>query len=508
MHDEVFAQLEVDLLDVWGTVSSEYVEDAPAEQPHPASRAKTPDGRPKTPAGAYDSMSHHSRPASKHKKKKAHRGSKPRSRAEALAALGADVGAAVLIQAAWRGHTARHRAAVREQAIRDMVAQSAVSAETVRVLGRQQQKQLGAVRRRETDKAAERVADRSKMLGKLVEVVDESLGTAAMGTPTEGDEDGDGEDDAQQIREIAQIFRHKRPRAMRQCWWIPKEARRVFCRTVAEREAKVGERILQMLRRSTLEHYYSVEQLRRVMDIVPRCARIETIIAIWARLVDLQNFRAHDFVDREGYAVLQRRLGAANLFNPIRPEGWYHLEMKEKDCQKVAQCLVQLSTEEPGDNMKNEIYNGNHIEIGTHWLTAVPDIGTPSPALACSPSSCCADASAPALPRRGVRGGVRDDAAQREPADPAGACEAAAHARPRRRPLVPPQPSRALGVTLPGLTHAWGRAAIPEEHRDPNFDPEEADGPEEEPVDLMPDGLLAERGWMKTWLGKHPSCAY
>ena len=51
------------------------------------------------------------------------------------------------------------------------------------------------------------------------------------------------------------------------------------------------------------------------------------------------------------------------------------------------------------------------------------------------------------------------------------------------------------------------RAAIPEEHRDPDFDPEEADGPEEEPVDLMPDGLLAERGWMKTWLGKHPSCA-
>ena len=59
--------------------------------------------------------------------------------------------------------------------------------------------------------------------------------------------------------------------------------------------------------------------------------------------------------------------------------------MKEKDCQKVAQCLVQLSTEEPGDNMKNEIYNGNHIEIGTHWLTAVPDIGTLSPPLACSP---------------------------------------------------------------------------------------------------------------------------
>ena len=507
MHDEVFAQLEVDLLDVWGTVSSEYVEDAPAEEPHPASRAKTPDGRPKTPAGAYDSMSHHSRPASKHKKKKAHRGSKPRSRAEALAALGADVGAAVLIQAAWRGHTARHRAAVREQAIRDMVAQSAVSAETVRVLGRQQQKQLGAVRRRETDKAAERVADRSKMLGKLVEVVDESLGTAAMGTPTEGDEDGDGEDDAQQIREIAQIFRHKRPRAMRQCWWIPKEARRVFCRTVAEREAKVGERILQMLRRSTLEHYYSVEQLRRVLDIVPRCARIETIIAIWARLVDLQNFRAHDFVDREGYAVLQRRLGAANLFNPIRPEGWYHLEMKEKDCQKVAQCLVQLSTEEPGDNMKNEIYNGNHIEIGTHWLTAVPDIGTLSPALAAS-RALVVLTRRPRLCRAGVF--------EVEYVTTPRSASLLTRLELARRLLMPghgagrwfaPQPSRALGVTLPGLTHAWGRAAIPEEHRDPDFDPEEADGPEEEPVDLMPDGLLAERGWMKTWLGKHPSCA-
>ena len=59
MHDEVFAQLEIDLLDVWGTVSSEYVEDAPAEEPHPASRAKTPDGRPKTPEGAYDSRTRH-----------------------------------------------------------------------------------------------------------------------------------------------------------------------------------------------------------------------------------------------------------------------------------------------------------------------------------------------------------------------------------------------------------------------------------------------------------------
>ena len=85
MHDEVFAQLEIDLLDVWGTVSSEYVEDAPAEEPHPASRAKTPDGRPKTPEGAYDSMTrHHSRPASRHKKKKARRAAKKAKRQPAV----------------------------------------------------------------------------------------------------------------------------------------------------------------------------------------------------------------------------------------------------------------------------------------------------------------------------------------------------------------------------------------------------------------------------------------
>eukprot|EP01052_Picozoa_sp_SAG31_P016473 SAG31_NODE_1093_length_9952_cov_16.099056_8_plen_197_part_00 len=46
---------------------------------------------------------------------------------------------------------------------------------------------------------------------------------------------------------------------------------------------------------------------------------------------------------------MQSRVGSANLFNPIRPERKYLLDLKVHDDREVAKCLVRLS-EEPGEN--------------------------------------------------------------------------------------------------------------------------------------------------------------
>ena len=74
------------------------------------------------------------------------------------------------------------------------------------------------------------------------------------------------------------------------------------------------------------------------------------------------------------YVKLTDRLGLANMFNPLLPDGEYALNLRVRDERQVAQMLVCLSTE-PGDNMVNETFNGVPFDVGAKWLTAVPDVG-------------------------------------------------------------------------------------------------------------------------------------
>ena len=60
---------------------------------------------------------------------------------------------------------------------------------------------------------------------------------------------------------------------------------------------------------------------------------------------------------------LQSRLGAANTFNPLRPERKYVLNLLHKDDLVVARMLLNLAKVEPGENIANETFNGHPIDF-------------------------------------------------------------------------------------------------------------------------------------------------
>lgn len=45
------------------------------------------------------------------------------------------------------------------------------------------------------------------------------------------------------------------------------------------------------------------------------------------------------------------RIGILNLFNPMKPEGSYELDLSRRDDRMVVKMLAQLSVVEPGDNL-------------------------------------------------------------------------------------------------------------------------------------------------------------
>ena len=48
---------------------------------------------------------------------------------------------------------------------------------------------------------------------------------------------------------------------------------------------------------------------------------------------------------------LGHRLGRLNIFNPMHCDGFYRLDLGKRDQRMVAQMLVVLSLEEPGENV-------------------------------------------------------------------------------------------------------------------------------------------------------------
>lgn len=56
-------------------------------------------------------------------------------------------------------------------------------------------------------------------------------------------------------------------------------------------------------------------------------------------------------------AQLRLRLGRANTFNPMDPDGYYSLDLAVPDHRKAAELLVALAVAEPGENWLGGQYN-------------------------------------------------------------------------------------------------------------------------------------------------------
>ena len=313
MHLAVFEQLLQDMDEIWHSITvyehaaslswSGTPADSTAAGEEPTTilhddLARTQPDKPKTP----DTPNKQHRGRSKAAHPKRLKNKKRMTKKEQIQSLPKDEASAVHIQSLWRGWFGRmHVMSVRKLAVLHMRKQQERSAEASRQKSLEKARRLAKVREREAKKFQERTASRQQMLGKLVHVVDHSLTDHALG------HDKDEEDSAQinaALQNVSSVFWHKRQRAHRQCWWLPKELRKMLCMTQEEREHRIGARCCKMLRRATLEHYFSVKQLEHVLRIIPRSHRIEAIVTTWSKLSDLENFSIYDFV---GYDFTARQ---------------------------------------------------------------------------------------------------------------------------------------------------------------------------------------------------------
>ena len=206
--------------------------------------------------------------------------------------------------------------------------------------------------------------------------------------------------------------RWKTKAKFRSQWFVPSMLREESVKTMKEKKSVVFERSLQLIRRATVQYYFSSAQVGRLLETVydddtykdnvlvgkpVGLQHVELLTAVFSRISDIENmdFRkilGHTTYDADGnhsvsvdeivylrqhpppFVILTDRLGVANLFNPLLPDGEYALNLRIRDERQVAQMLVLLSTE-PGDNMVYETFNGVPFDVGAKWLQAVPDVG-------------------------------------------------------------------------------------------------------------------------------------
>jgi hypothetical protein len=180
------------------------------------------------------------------------------------------------------------------------------------------------------------------------------------------------------------------PRYERECWWTPGQMTPLTLLQAGQLKLRqrielIGERQLHVLRRSTSMHYFSAAQMKQLVKLVPATGgcRVEACIILFGRIKDLEAVDFGELLTAEEENMLWRRLGAANCFNPYRPEREgvrkYDLQLKYNDDRQVAQMLVQLEAEESGESMPvgTTDFNGIPIDSGTktRWAKQVPDVG-------------------------------------------------------------------------------------------------------------------------------------
>ena len=81
---------------------------------------------------------------------------------------------------------------------------------------------------------------------------------------------------------------------------------------------------------------------------------------------------------KEDKLKLDVQLGALSLFNPMKPDMHYNLDLSQHDCHLVAHCLIRLAVEEPGDNWLGETLDElkgkgpKEFDLNLNWVQNGP----------------------------------------------------------------------------------------------------------------------------------------
>eukprot|EP01032_Pedospumella_encystans_P009853 gene9853-11567_t len=105
--------------------------------------------------------------------------------------------------------------------------------------------------------------------------------------------------------------------------------------------------------------------------------RVELVVSLYACVVDLHNFEIvmRRLTPFEAGCVICR-LGWLHLYNPMKPEGAYQLDLGRREERIMVKTFAQLATAEPGDNLPSVTFRWERdmasmpgYELTEPWLT-------------------------------------------------------------------------------------------------------------------------------------------
>ena len=106
--------------------------------------------------------------------------------------------------------------------------------------------------------------------------------------------------------------------------------------------------------------------------------RVELIVNLFERLADLHNFElVLSCLCSIEHAMLLARVGHLSLFNPMKPEGAYELDLSVWDQRQVTKALIHLAIDESGVNWIGQKFKFSRThesilgwEMPVSWLLA------------------------------------------------------------------------------------------------------------------------------------------
>lgn len=85
--------------------------------------------------------------------------------------------------------------------------------------------------------------------------------------------------------------------------------------------------------------------------------RVELVISLFSKIKDIQNFDiVMSYLNATEAACVLGRLGYLTLFNPMKPENCYDLDLALWEQRQVAKMLIHYAVTEPGINWFNQKY--------------------------------------------------------------------------------------------------------------------------------------------------------
>ena len=83
----------------------------------------------------------------------------------------------------------------------------------------------------------------------------------------------------------------------------------------------------------------------------------DLVVSLFPRLIDLHNFEVVLLqLSARDCAAVYLRLGWLNIFNPMKPEGYWELDLCRYEERMVAKMLIALALVEPGDNWQEKAF--------------------------------------------------------------------------------------------------------------------------------------------------------